>query len=68
MLPTLAQLRAWDTDHLINAANYWTDTADQWEEVFIQLRNEAHPLPGVEPAATRYENGLQLTCRSLTAR
>ncbi|GAB2993491.1 hypothetical protein [Mycobacterium bourgelatii] len=44
MLPTLAQLRAWDTDHLINAANYWTDTADQWEEVFIQLRNEAHSV------------------------
>ncbi|CAM3050917.1 hypothetical protein BST27_14890 [Mycobacterium intermedium] len=44
MLPTLSQLRAWDTEHLINAANNWTATADQWEEVFIQIRNQAHSV------------------------
>lgn len=44
MLPALSQIRAWSTEHLIEAANYWTTTADRWEDVFLQLRNESHTL------------------------
>ncbi|OBA57317.1 hypothetical protein A5647_24190 [Mycobacterium sp. 1100029.7] len=41
MAPTLSQLQAWQTDHLINAATYWTTTADRWEDTFTQVRNQA---------------------------
>lgn len=34
MLPTLSHIHAWDTEHLIEAAYYWTKVADQWEDVF----------------------------------
>jgi hypothetical protein len=44
MPPTLSQLQAWDTEHLINAANHWTTTADQWEDAFTQMRNEAQTI------------------------
>lgn len=44
MLPTLSQLRAWDTEHMISAADYWTDTANHWEDVFTQMRNEGHSI------------------------
>ncbi len=33
MLATLSQIRAWSTEHLIDAAGYWTETADRWEDV-----------------------------------
>jgi len=41
---TLSQIRAWDTDHLVNAASHWSKTADQWDDVFRQMRNESHAL------------------------
>lgn len=44
MPPTLSQLRAWDTEHLINAATFWTQTADQWEDSFAQIHNLAQTL------------------------
>ncbi|WP_310784294.1 hypothetical protein [Mycobacterium sp. Z3061] len=44
MLPTLSEINAWDTQHLIAAARHWTTAADQWECVFLQVRNEAHFL------------------------
>ncbi|OMC14958.1 hypothetical protein [Mycobacterium sp. SP-6446] len=44
MPPTLSQLQAWDTDHLINAATYWTTAADQWEDAFTQIRNQSHTM------------------------
>lgn len=29
---------------MIEAATYWTATADQWEDVFLQMRNQSHTL------------------------
>lgn len=44
MLPTLSQLQAWDTEHLVDAAHYWSRTADLWEDVFLQMRNQSHTI------------------------
>lgn len=44
MPPTLSQLETWDTDHLIDAATYWTKTADQWDDAFTQMRNQSHAM------------------------
>ncbi|VBA54959.1 hypothetical protein LAUMK142_04885 [Mycobacterium pseudokansasii] len=43
-MATLSQVRAWSTEHLIEAAGYWTKTADQWEDVFLRMRNQSHTL------------------------
>ncbi|BCO37436.1 hypothetical protein BMW24_013830 [Mycobacterium heckeshornense] len=40
-LPTLSQIRAWDTDHLIEAADHWTATADRWDDAFWQVWNQS---------------------------
>lgn len=44
MPATLSQIRAWSTEHLIDAAGYWTKTADQWEDVFLQMRNQSYAI------------------------
>ena len=44
MLPTLSQIQAWDTEHLIEAATYWSKTANQWEDVFLRMRNQSHTI------------------------
>ncbi len=44
MPATLSQIRAWGTEHLTNAASYWTKTADQWEDVFLQMRNQSYSI------------------------
>lgn len=44
MPPTLSQLQVWDTDHLTNAATYWAQTADRWEDIFIQVRNQSQTM------------------------
>ncbi|OSC38477.1 hypothetical protein B8W66_20410 [Mycobacterium decipiens] len=44
MVSTLSQVRSWSTDHLIEAATYWTTTADRWEDVFVRMRNQSHAL------------------------
>lgn len=36
-LPTLLQIRAWDVDHLIEAAEHWDSTADRWDNVYRQV-------------------------------
>jgi hypothetical protein len=36
-LPTLSQILAWDTEHLIDAADHWTATADRWDDVYGQV-------------------------------
>jgi hypothetical protein len=36
-LPTLSQIRAWDIDHLIEAAEHWDSTADHWDNVCGQV-------------------------------
>ncbi|OSC37022.1 hypothetical protein [Mycobacterium decipiens] len=62
MPPTLSQLQAWDIEHLVNAANYWTKTADEWEDIFTQMRNQAHSIPwegeGGEALRTRASGDL----------
>jgi hypothetical protein len=35
-LPTLSQIQAWGTEHLIEAADHWTATADRWDDVYGQ--------------------------------
>ncbi|MBV8180955.1 MAG: hypothetical protein JO045_19590, partial [Mycobacterium sp.] len=40
-MPTLSQIRAWDVDHLIEAANHWTATADRWDGVYGQVWQES---------------------------
>jgi hypothetical protein len=44
MPATLSQIRAWSTEHLVDAASYWTTTADQWEDVFLQMRNQSYSI------------------------
>jgi hypothetical protein len=62
MPATLSQIRAWSTEHLINAANYWTRTADQWEDVFLQMRNQSYSLSwqGAGGDALRQRTGADL--------
>lgn len=42
---TLSQVLAYNTEHLIDAAAHWEALADQREEVFATVRNEAWALP-----------------------
>lgn len=44
MPATLSQIRAWSTEHLIDAATYWAQTADHWEDVFLTIRNQSHAI------------------------
>lgn len=44
MTATLSQIRAWSTAHLTDAASYWTQTADRWEDAFLTMRNESHSI------------------------
>lgn len=44
MAATLSQIQAWSTEHLIDAARYWTTTADQWEDVFFRVRDQSFAL------------------------
>ena len=44
MPATLSQIRAWSTQHLTDAAAYWTQTADRWEDAFLTMRNESHSI------------------------
>jgi hypothetical protein len=44
MPATMPQIRAWSTVHLVNAASYWSDAADQWEDVFLQMRNQSYAI------------------------
>lgn len=44
MPATLSQIQAWSTEHLIDAAAYWTQTADRWEDAFLTMRNQAHAI------------------------
>ena len=44
MVPTLSQIRAYTTDHLVDAADHWDGLADRWEDAHWQVRNQAHGL------------------------
>ncbi|KAA8955762.1 MAG: hypothetical protein F6Q13_17175, partial [Mycobacterium sp.] len=43
-LPTLSSIRAWDVEHLTQAADHWEGTADRWENVSIQVWQQSHGL------------------------
>jgi hypothetical protein len=44
MVPTLSQIKAYTTDHLVDAADHWDGLADRWEDAHWQVRNQAHAL------------------------
>ena len=44
MVPTLSEIQAYTTDHLIDAADHWDGLADRWEDAHWQVRNQAHVL------------------------
>lgn len=63
MAPTLSELQTWDTDHLINAADFWTATANRWEDTFTLVRNQSQIMgwDGVGGDALRTRTGGDLT-------
>ncbi|BBZ45431.1 hypothetical protein [Mycobacterium parmense] len=63
MAATLSQIRAWSTEHLVDAAAYWTQTADRWEDAFLTMRNQSHALTwhGVGGDALRRRTGADLS-------
>lgn len=63
MAVTLSQIRSWSTDHLTNAAGYWTQTADRWEDTFLTMRNQSHAITwqGAGGDALRQRTGADLT-------
>ncbi len=69
MVLTLSQVQAWSTEHLIEAATYWSKTADQWEDVFLQMRNQSHTLvwEGAGGDALRQRTGADLAIVSTKA-
>ena len=44
MIPTLSQIEAYTTDHLVDAADYWDRLADHWEDAHWQVRSQADSL------------------------
>lgn len=44
MIPTLSQIEAYTTDHLVDAADHWDSLADRWEDAHWQVRNQSHLL------------------------
>ncbi|OBK18655.1 hypothetical protein A5636_01885 [Mycobacterium asiaticum] len=44
MAVTLSQIRAWSTAPLTDAASYWSKTADQWDDVFLTMRNQSQSI------------------------
>src|SRR5690242_1207950 len=47
-VPTLSQVRVWDTEHLTDAATDWTNTAAVWQDAFSHLSAQL-PCPGGTP-------------------
>ena len=63
MPATLSQIQAWSTEHLIDAAAYWTQTADRWEDAFLTMRNQAQSIVwhGAGGDALRQRTGADLS-------
>ena len=63
MPATLSQIEAWSTEHLIDAAAYWTQTADRWEDAFLTMRNQAQSISwhGAGGDALRQRTGADLS-------
>lgn len=66
MIPTLSQVEAYTTDHLVDAAEYWDGLADRWEDAHWQVRNQAHALDwqGVAGDALRARTASDYTVAS----
>lgn len=47
-MPTLSDVRNWDTEHLTAAADHWTKTATVWEDVFTRYWQQI-PNPAGTP-------------------
>ena len=58
-VPSLSQIRAWDTYHLADAATAWRTTADQWEETFSHVARQM-PAPAGIPWEGAGAEGAQL--------
>jgi hypothetical protein len=41
---TLSQIQAWNVDHLVEAADHWTATADRWESAFAEVHQQVHAV------------------------
>jgi len=65
-VPSLSQIRAWSTEHLVEAATYWTKIADYWEDAFLQMRNGSHTFvwEGTGGDALRTRTGADLAIAS----
>ncbi|RFZ63728.1 hypothetical protein DE4576_04520 [Mycobacterium marinum] len=63
MPATLSQIQTWSTEHLIDAATYWTQTADRWEDAFFTMRNQAQSVTwhGAGGDALRRRTGADLS-------
>lgn len=63
MAVTLSQIRSWSTEHLTNAAGYWTQTADHWEDAFLTMRNQSQSVTwhGAGGDALRRRTGADLS-------
>lgn len=51
-LTSLSGLYAWPTDHLSEAATYWTNTAESWESAFNRISDHIS-TPGGTPGQAR---------------
>ena len=62
-------IRAWSTEHLVDAAGSWSRTADQWEDVFLQMRNQSHSIDwhGAGGDGLRQRTGADLSVVSTKA-
>lgn len=47
VVPTLSQVRDWDTEHLTEAAVFWTKTAGVWEDRFTELATRISAPGGI---------------------
>ena len=57
MVPTLSQIEAYSTDHLVDAADHWDSLADRWEDAHWQVRNQAHVLDWQARPQMLFEHG-----------
>lgn len=63
MPASLSRIQSWSIEHLIDAAAYWSRTADRWEDAFLTMRNQAHAIiwNGAGGAALRQRTAADLS-------
>jgi hypothetical protein len=52
MAYSLSQIRAWDVDHLTQAADHWAGTADRWDSALAEAHQQAHAVAWEGAGAT----------------